>query len=203
MIGLLSQDPLLFFLVVIVMVISVSIHEFSHAYAADRLGDPTAKYLKRLTIDPRAHIDPIGAIFLILFGFGWGRPVPFNPVNLKNPKRDAAFIALAGPFSNFVLASFMALLVKIFGVGGLIGGFLYLGVFYNLFLGFFNLLPFGPLDGFKIVFGFLPHNLALQWAQMESVGLYILMFLVISRSTGQILDPLVGFSLKLLGLSSV
>jgi Zn-dependent protease len=203
MISLLSQDPLLFVLVVVVMIISVSIHEFSHAFTAYKLGDPTAKYLKRLTLDPRAHIDPVGAIFLLLFGFGWGKPVPFNPINLKNPKRDSALIALAGPFSNFVLATFMAVLIKILGLGGLVGGFLYLGVFYNLFLGFFNLLPFGPLDGFKIVFGFLPHNLAIQWAQMESFGLYILLFLVISRSIGQILNPVVGFALKMLGLSAV
>jgi Zn-dependent protease len=203
MIQLLAQDPLLFFLVVVVMIISVSIHEFSHALTADKLGDPTAKYLKRLTLDPRAHIDPVGGIFLLLFGFGWGKPVPFNPINLKNPRRDAALIALAGPFSNFVLATFMAVLIRVLGVGGLIGGFLYLGVFYNLLLGVFNLLPFGPLDGFKIVFGLLPHNLAIQWAQMEGFGLYILMFLVITRSTGQILDPLVDFALKLLGLGTV
>ena len=203
MISLLTKDPLLFILVVVVMLISVSIHEFCHAFVAFKLGDPTAKYLKRLTLDPRAHIDPMGAICLLLFGFGWGKPVPFNPINLKNPRRDSALIALAGPSANFLLAIFMALVIRIIGSSGLISSFLYLGVFYNLFLGFFNLIPFGPLDGFKIVLGFLPNNLAIQWVQVESLGLYILLFLVITGSTSHILNPLVGFSLRLLGLSSV
>jgi Zn-dependent protease len=193
----------MFVLVVVVMLISVSVHEYCHALTAYKLGDPTAKYLKRLTLDPRAHIDPVGAVFLLLVGFGWGKPVPFNPINLKNPKRDSALIALAGPFSNFVLAVFMTILIKIFGSGGLVGGFLYLGVFYNLFLGFFNLLPFGPLDGFKIVLGFLPNSLAVQWIQVERFGLYILLLLVVTGFTSQILNPLVGFSLKLLGLGTV
>jgi Zn-dependent protease len=203
MIGLLTQSPLLFVLLAVILVISLSFHEFSHAFVAFKLGDPTAKYQRRLTLDPRAHLDPLGVLFLVLFGFGWGKPVPFNPINLKNPRRDSALIALAGPFSNLLLATVIGLVLRFSGLGGLVGTFLYLTVFYNLILAFFNLLPFGPLDGFKIVFGFLPQNLAAQWLQMQNIGLYILLFLVITRSTSQILDPLVGFSLRLLGLSSI
>jgi Zn-dependent protease len=187
----------------VILIFSLSVHEFSHALTADKLGDPTAKHLRRLTLDPRAHLDPLGMLFLLLFGFGWGKPVPFNPINLKNPRRDSAIIALAGPFSNILLAITFSLLIKILGTGGLIGAFLYLAVFYNLILAFFNLLPFGPLDGFKVVFGFLPPNLAVQWIQMQNFGLYILLFLVVTRSTNQILDPLVSFSLRLLGLGSI
>lgn len=209
MISLLAQNPLIFLLLAVILVLSLSVHEFSHALAAFKLGDPTAKYQRRLTLDPRAHLDPIGTLFLLLFGFGWGKPVPFNPVNLKNPRRDSALIALAGPLSNFVMAVIAAMIVKIIGMLGLLSssvgvftlGLLYLVVFYNLIIGFFNLLPFGPLDGFKIVFGFLPANLAVQWLQIQSFGLYILMFLVITRSTNKILDPLVGFALRLLGLN--
>lgn len=203
MLDLLTQNPVVFLLVTLVMVMSLSVHEFSHALAADRLGDPTARYLKRLTLNPKAHIDPIGGIFLLLFGFGWGRPVPINPINLKNPRRDSALIALAGPFSNLVIAAVLAVLLHILPFNQLLSFFLYQAVFLNLFFAFFNLLPFGPLDGFKIVAGFLPHQLAVQWEQMESLGLYILMFLVITHSTGKILSPLVGFSLQLLGLGAL
>jgi Zn-dependent protease len=102
MIQLLFQNPQFFVLVAVALIASISIHEFSHAFASNVLGDSTAKNMGRLTINPKAHLDPMGTVFLLLVGFGWGRPVPFNPMNLKNPKRDSALISLAGPLSNFI-----------------------------------------------------------------------------------------------------
>ena len=198
--SLLFTNPLAFLLVIIALVISISIHEFAHAFVADKLGDPTARYLGRVTLDPRAHLDPIGTIALIFVGMGWGRPVPFNPINLSNPKRDSALIALAGPASNFILATILAFIVRVTGGLSLLGGFLFLIIMYNLMLGFFNLLPFHPLDGFKIVHGLLPLKLAVQWEQIQPYGMYILLFLIFSRSFGSILGPFLAFSMRLLGL---
>ncbi|RJR28008.1 site-2 protease family protein [candidate division WWE3 bacterium] len=198
-ISLLLQNPLIFVLVAAALIVSITFHEFAHAFSADKLGDPTARYLGRVSLNPVKHLDPIGTMLLLFVGFGWGRPVPFNPINLQNPKRDSAIISFAGPLSNFVLAFVFALLFRFVGGVGLIGDFLYLSTFYNLLLGFFNLFPFHPLDGFKVVYGLLPMNLAYQWLQMQSYGMYILLFMIITGTTGSIMGPLVSFSLRLLG----
>lgn len=200
MISLLFQSPLTFFLLAGALIISICIHEFSHTFAADKLGDPTARYLGRLTLNPKAHLDPIGTAFLLFVGFGWGKPVPFNPLNLRNPKRDAALISLAGPASNFILAIILSFPLRYFGMNSLFGVFLGLTVLYNLTLGFFNLIPFGPLDGNKVVYGFLPYNLANQWEDLQRYGTFILLFLVLTNSLEKILTPLVGATMKLLGV---
>lgn len=201
MIGMLFQDPLVFVLLAGALVLSISIHEFSHALAAYRLGDPTGKRMGRLTLNPKAHLDPIGTIFLLFIGFGWGRPVPFDPSNLKNPKRDSAIISLAGPLSNFILAVLLSFFLRFITLNGIFGGFLYMAIFYNLMLGFFNLIPLGPLDGNKIVYGFLPNNLAVQWVDIQKYGTIILLFLIIFDFTEKIIFPLVVISMNLLGLS--
>ena len=200
MIQLLFQNPQIFVLVATALIVSISIHEFSHAFAAKFLGDPTAKNMGRLTINPKAHLDPMGTVFLLLVGFGWGKPVPFNPMNLKNPKRDSALISLAGPLSNLILATTLSLILRFVPVGDLIATFLYTAVLYNLMLGFFNLIPLGPLDGNKIMFGILPNRLAVQWVDFQRYGIYILMFLVLFNLIGKILGPLVDISMKILGL---
>lgn len=200
MLSLLTQNPMLFIMVVGALVISLSFHEFAHAFVAVYLGDFTPKAFGRYTINPIAHLDPLGSMLLIIAGFGWGKPVPINPFNFKNPLRDQALVALAGPMANFVLATFVALLIKFTGVSGVLFAFMYLIVLYNLFLGFFNLIPFGPLDGFKVVQGFLPKNLAIQWTQMERYGIFILLLLILSHATGNFLAPLVNFMLTLFGL---
>jgi len=201
MIQLLFQNPALFLLISVSLVISISIHEFSHAFVANYLGDSTAKSMGRLTINPKAHLDPIGTIFLLFVGFGWGRPVPFNPLNLKNPKKDAALISLAGPMSNLILAVVLSLLSRLFFVGGLMWIFLYFLVLYNLMLGFFNLIPLGPLDGNKIVFGFLPNRFAVQWIEFQKYSMYILIMMIALGFTGKILGPLVDISIKILGFN--
>lgn len=202
MLDLLVQNPLLFVLILLALVISVSVHEFSHAWVSNKLGDPTAKNMGRVTLNPRAHIDPLGFIFLILAGFGWGRPVPFDPFNLKYPKRDSALIALAGPASNFILAAIIALIIKLTGAGSFIGIVLYLLASYNLMLGVFNLLPFHPLDGFKIVGGILPGQLAVQWYQMQPYGVIILFTFILTGSFQKFIVPIVDVLSKVLGLGA-
>ena len=209
MISILTENPVLFVLVFVSLVISLSIHEFAHAYAAMQLGDDTAKYLGRVTLDPRAHLDPIGTLMLIFAGFGWGRPVPFNPVNLKNPKRDSALIASAGPASNIVLAFLLSLVYRFSGgtslfitmeTGSIALQFLSYLILYNLSLGIFNLIPVHPLDGFKVVRGFLPTSLVWQWDQIKQFGTVILIILIFTGATGFILNPILVVFLRILGL---
>jgi Zn-dependent protease len=200
MLDIFAQSPLLGVLLIVALIVSLTFHEFSHAFVADKLGDPTAKDLGRLTLNPLAHLDPLGMLFLIVARFGWGKPVPFNPLNLRNPRRDAALISLAGPVSNFLFAVVASLAIRLVSVNSLFGAFLYLVVLYNLTLGIFNLIPIGPLDGNKIVYGFLPMNLAIQWQEIQRYGMFILLFLVLTNTTSYILSPLVGISMKLLGL---
>ena len=208
LISLLFTEPITFFLLAIALVISLTIHEFAHAFVSNKLGDPTAKSLGRLTLNPSAHLDPWGTIALLVAGIGWGKPVPYNPMYFKNPKRDTAFVSLAGPISNFVLAFISAMLLKlmIYNFMGysnaILINLLSLLVFYNLILGFFNLIPIHPLDGFKVVGGILPQRLSYQWAQVASYGSWILLALVFTRSIGKILNPLVSLGLRILGLSS-
>lgn len=197
---LLFEQPLIFFLVIAALIISISIHEFAHAFVADKLGDNTPRLLGRVTLDPRAHLDPMGSLLLIFAGFGWGKPVPFNPINLQNPKRDAALIAFAGPLSNFILAILLTILLKVSLGAGIFGGFFYLTIYYNLVLGFFNLIPVHPLDGFKVVAGLLPPQLHIQWMQMQGYGMYILLLMVLTGATGVVVTPLIEGSLLLLGL---
>jgi Zn-dependent protease len=200
MIEMLFQNPMVFALLAGALVISISIHEFSHAYAAYRLGDSTGKRMGRLTLNPKAHLDPVGTIFLLFVGFGWGKPVPFDPRNLKNPKRDAAIISLAGPLSNFILAIIFSFVRKFVTLNGIFGLFLYATILYNLMLGFFNLIPLGPLDGNKIVYGFLPNKLAIQWIEIQRYGTMILLFLIVFNFTEKIILPLVDISMNILGL---
>src|SRR3989344_8726175 len=159
MIATLFTDPLFFFLALISIVIAITIHEYAHAKTADYLGDPTPGLQGRLTLNPKAHIDLYGLLFLVLFGFGWGKPVQFDPFNLKNPRRDSAIISIAGPISNVVLALICSLLLRLFlffdtsivsAIGSLI---LPPIIMLNLILAVFNLIPIHPLDGFKIVVG--------------------------------------------------
>jgi len=203
-ISTLFESPILFIAVALSLVVSLTIHEFAHAYVSNYLGDPTAKYLGRVTINPLKHLDPLGTVLLLVLGFGWGKPVPFDPRNLKNPKRDAALISFAGPLSNLILAVLFALVYHLSissqGFLALVGVFSYLMVQYNLLLAFFNLIPVHPLDGFKVVYGLLPKNLAIQWIQFERYGFYILLFLLLTRSINTLISPFIDISMKILGV---
>ncbi len=163
----------------IALVIAVTIHEFSHAWVADRLGDPTASLEGRVTLNPLKHLDPVGTLMLILFRFGWGKPVPFDPFNLKNPKRDSAIIALAGPASNLVMASILAALLPLISSALLAETVIYT-IIISINLAIFNLLPIPPLDGSKILYGILP----MDWAEefnsfMKDYGSILLILLII------------------------
>ena len=199
-IALLLQSPILFILLAAVLVMSLSVHEFSHALAAYRLGDPTGKYAGRLTLNPLAHLDPIGTLLLLFAGFGWGKPVPFNPVNLNNPKRDSALIAFAGPLSNFVLAGLLALVWHVLPSGSFIGDVLLLAVGTNLILCFFNLIPVYPLDGFRVVYGLLPFELSVQWMAMERYGIFLLILLIVTHATDYTVIPLVNIVSTVFGV---
>jgi len=169
---------------IIALLIALSVHEYAHARAADELGDPTPRVTGRLTLNPLAHLDPFGTLALFLFRFGWGKPVQIDPYNLRNPRRDQAIIALAGPASNFITAILFSSLYRLAGQffpfvnNNLFYLFIFSTVIMNLGLGLFNLLPIGPLDGAKILTGFLPQDLALEWEKVISqYGLIIMIFL--------------------------
>ncbi len=158
---ILFASPVLAMVWVIAIFASLTIHEFSHALVGTLRGDKTAEREGRLTLNPFAHIDPFGLIPLFLFGFGWAKPVPFNPYNLKDPKWDSVLIALAGPFSNFLLAVVAAIGFRLsfvqLGAENLLTVFLFLIILINLFLMFFNVIPIHPLDGSKLFFALFDH----------------------------------------------
>jgi Zn-dependent protease len=172
---------------------SITIHEYSHALSAYWLGDDTAKRAGRLKLNPISHLDPIGAIMLLVVHIGWAKPVPINPYNFKDMKTGTAISAAAGPISNFIMATLSALLVRfVYGFGflnqldngiafiflSLLIKFLYFSVFINLALGLFNLIPLPPLDGSKILGGFLSDEMYFKYTAKEKQGAYILMIIM-------------------------
>lgn len=176
MLNVLLSSPLAFIILASVLVIAISIHEFAHALMADYLGDPTPRSQGRVTLNPLAHLDPVGTIALLLVGFGWGKPVQFDPYNLKDRRRDTLLIALAGPASNIIMAFLLALALP--WSGGLAQIFGY-AIQINLVLATFNLLPVHPLDGGKILSGLLPKNLSIEFDDvMHRYGYIILLALV-------------------------
>jgi len=174
------------------LVIALSVHEYAHARVADELGDPTPRLAGRLTLNPLAHLDPIGTIALLIFRFGWGKPVPIDPYNFRNPRKDQALVALAGPASNFVTALIFAGIFHLFSlsvpelVGPLFFSLIISIVIMNLGLGIFNLLPFGPLDGAKILLGLLPHGIAAEWeAALNQYSLILILLLFLPIAGGR------------------
>lgn len=179
MLSQLFSNPILFFVWAAALLIAVTIHEFSHAFVADRLGDPTARLLNRVSLNPINHLDPIGTLMLLFFQFGWGKPVPFDPFNLRRPKRDSALISLAGPASNLILAILLSLILKL-QFSPLLSLFLIPIIIININLAIFNLLPIPPLDGSKILYGILPMSWAEEYNDfMRSYGSILLILLII------------------------
>ena len=182
---------------IVALVAGVTFHEFSHAFVADRLGDRTARNLGRVSLSPSRHLDPAGSMFMLIAGFGWGKPVPVNPMRLRNgPQTGRAMVAAAGPVSNLILAVLAGLPIQL----GLVDWWnpltrpftldqwstedyvsLFLGavIFFNLVLAVFNLLPVAPLDGFAVAVGILPRDLSISVARLEQYGPLILMVLLV------------------------
>ena len=176
------------------LIISLGLHEAAHAYSAYWLGDPTPKIQGRTTLNPLNHLDPIGSLFILFAGIGWGRPVEFNPYNLKNPQKDAAIIAFAGPLINIVIALIgSALIYFLYSAGSgyqLLFDALIRLVALNVALAVFNMIPVDPLDGFKVVGGILPPHLAMKWYETQQYGIYILMFLLLTGGISRIVQPI-------------
>ncbi len=171
---------------IIILILSVIIHEVSHGAMANYLGDSTAKYMGRLTLNPIKHIDPVGSILvpgiLILLGggiiFGWAKPVPVNPYNFKDQKYGSAKVSFAGPASNIILALIFGLVIRFFPLPSNIAFIFGFIVYINLILAIFNLIPIPPLDGSHILFTFLPYSMDYIRKFLIQYGLFILLFIV-------------------------
>ena len=179
------------------LLVAVTVHELAHALVADRLGDPTPRRLGRITLNPLPHIDPLGALAFVLAGFGWAKPVPVSAQYLRRPIRDMALVAAAGPLSNFLIAFVALVAVRVLShLGGAmpfvsepLSGVLFWTYVYNLALGIFNLIPLPPLDGGHFLPYFFPRA---SWSfihQLEQVGPFLLILLVLSGATRYIVQP--------------
>lgn len=178
------------------LLIAITIHEFSHAYVADRLGDPTPAAAGRLTLNPLAHLDPLGTLMIFIVHFGWGKPVPIDPYNFKNPRRDEILVSLAGPASNFILGSLIGIIYLTTGYTNYV---FYLIAVINFSLGVFNLIPIPPLDGSKVFLNLMSVEKAHEWEQaFNRYGFFIVaacLFLPIAGSNIIVLivSPIVNF----------
>lgn len=172
LIELFLQNPLLALAWVVAIILALTVHEFAHALVGKWRGDDTAEQMGRLTLNPLAHLDPVGTLMLLFVGFGWAKPVPFDPRNLRNPAWDGVAIAFAGPLSNLFLAVLAAVAYRYvdmmsFAEGSLLPIFLLLLIFTNLLLLFFNLLPVPPLDGSKMI------DALLYRSGYEKIGIWL------------------------------
>ena len=191
LLSLLFRDPAAFVLLIIPLLYSVIIHEVAHGWVANKMGDSTAKWLGRLTLDPRKHLDPLGTIMLFLAGFGWAKPVPVNFNNLRSPRKGLIFVSAAGITANILLAFLSLLTLR------LVAPPLYGTVFttlrnlaqINIVLAAFNLIPIPPLDGSKILMGFVSRRFQYSLAQLEPYGFFIIIGLLWLG----FLDPVIGF----------
>jgi Zn-dependent protease len=198
-----------------VIILAITIHEFAHAIAADRLGDPTPRSQGRISLLPPDHLDPVGTVMMVVtsltgVGIGWGKPVMINPRNFRDPVRDQALVSIAGPASNIVQAAVFAVLLR--SMGGLSGTgmlaqsssivmLLLMGVMINLSLAFFNLIPIMPLDGSWIMLALLPRELAVRyhdWMRAYGPMVFLGLVLLAPGVIGAIIGPPVGFMARLM-----
>ena len=180
MIDTLISSPLSFLISLLAIAAAITIHEFAHALAADRLGDPTPRLQGRLTLNPLAHLDPLGTLMLVLFRFGWGKPVQFDQFNLRNPRRDAMLISIAGPVSNLLTAVLATILLRLLPSNLLAFLIFQPFIVISVVLAVFNFVPVHPLDGGKILSGLLPLSLANEWEQIQTqFGTILLIMMVL------------------------
>ncbi len=179
--------------------IAIIFHEFAHGYVAYKLGDPTAKDAGRLTLNPFKHVDLVGFIFLLVFKFGWAKPVPINSMYFKDRKRDIILVSLAGPLTNFFIALISIVILSMgFLTNKLIVQMLFITIWYNIMLGIFNLLPFPPLDGSKVLASLLPAKYEYYFYKNQGYLNLILIILILTNTIDKILSPLIDFALKIM-----
>jgi len=184
-------DPLGIAITLAAVLVAATFHEFAHAFVADRLGDPTPRALGRLSLNPLVHLDLLGTLFFVVFGFGWARPVPVNPRHFADPRRGMLQVALAGPLANVTLAFVVGALLK---VPDLPGGPLTLEVlsaliWINVILALFNLIPIPPLDGSRILESLLVGRQALTYSRLQPYGTLLLLGLLYTGVVGRIMLP--------------
>ena len=184
------------------LIIAITIHEFSHALAADRFGDPTPRSYGRLSLNPLRHLDPLGTLMLFIAHFGWGKPVPIDPYNLT--KKEESLVALAGPTSNLLLAVVFSLLVRLLPVNFLLIGIIQQFILINISLAVFNLLPIPPLDGSKLFLNLLPEQQSIEWQRVfDQYGFLLLALLLFlpfggSNLISLIISPIINLIANLL-----
>lgn len=190
LINLLIKDPMQFLTVVIMLIIplliSITFHECAHGFVAYKFGDPTPKMYGRLTLNPFAHLDPLGTLMLFIIGIGWAKPVPINALNIPNRTKQM-LVALAGPATNFLLAVFFTIILVLFNVFykgpindivNVLVASINIVIKINLILGIFNMVPFPPLDGSKVFSWILPEKIAYDYLSLEPFGIaFVLIFL--------------------------
>lgn len=204
MYSLLLANPVAFLIAFPGLLLSITLHEFAHALTADKLGDPTPRVQGRLTLDPRSHLDLLGVAMIFFTRFGWGKPVQYDSYNLKEPRRDTALIALAGPVTNLLIAALLALALRLLPLGEWLVEPLFLVLMINVVLAIFNLIPVYPLDGSKIIMSLLSPEQAIEYENfMEKYGILVLIALImpwngispVSRLVMPIVNLIVGFLL--------
>ncbi|MDQ0807861.1 site-2 protease family protein [Priestia megaterium] len=182
--------------VVMTLIVAFTLHEFAHAYVAYLFGDHTAKKQGRLTLSPLAHLDPFGTLLLIIAGFGWAKPVPVNRYFFKKPRLAGILVSIAGPFSNLVLAFIGLLIYYLMNNAAVDNDALYrfvtLFIQINLTLGVFNLLPFPPLDGYRVIEDLVPPSMRAKMTQYESWGIFVFLILVITPLDRIVIWPLLN-----------
>jgi Zn-dependent protease len=193
------------FLIILILFFSIVIHEYSHGWVAYRLGDPTAKLAGRLTLNPLTHIDMFGTIILPIsllilsrghFSFGYAKPIPINPYNFRRPRKDIMWVGIAGPLSNILISAIMIILIKL-KIPAYVYPLLVYGIFINLILAIFNLLPIPPLDGSKIVAALLPPKYVYQYLKLEILGFMVIVILIASGFLHWFVFPLIQAILSL------
>lgn len=208
MLNLFFQNPFEFFIVAGLLVLALTVHEWAHAFVADHLGDPTPRLAGRLTLNPMAHLDPVGTFLLFFAGFGWGKPVPIDPFNLKDTKKDTALISFAGPGSNLLMAVLSSIVLRILDLIPLLPlnvvafEIIRLFITWNLILAVFNLIPVHPLDGFSVVGGLLPRKYYHEWMDLSRYGVFFLIFLIFpffgSSPVSTLISPIINWLMSIL-----
>lgn len=191
LLNLLIRDPLTFVLLSVPLLYSIIVHELAHGWVAYRMGDPTAKWHGRLTLNPLKHLDPIGTVMLFLFGFGWAKPVPVNLNNIDDHRKGLILVSSAGIIANIIFAFLAILVYRILSPSpdGPLGTMLYYLAQINIMLAAFNLIPIPPLDGSKILAGFMSERAQYLMARIEPYGFFIIVGLLYLH----VLDPLTAF----------